>query len=709
MNGEAACAFHPSACLPTDVGRDGSVRLTERNRQALSKLPIWAFVAADDEAVDPASTADCISRLHAVNPVARMTDFEDAGHRDVPTLAWLDEELGLLSWMLAQQRLICRRLHPDANDQQEKRNRGIDPMKRLEKHAAGNRIIRKGAILLLAGILSLQAIGALADTYIRLGSSGSEVSDLQTALKALGCYAGDITGHAGEKTVAAIKAFQSKYGLTADGIAGPDTLQKIQTVYAGSSASPASWVSTDTVKEVQTMLKAIGLYAGEITGSIGTKTDAAIRSFQKKYGLTVDGIPGAQTVSKLTSVYLQSGTSTSSGVNLSVQTVRSAQTMLKALGFYSGDITGSIGTKTDAAIRSFQSKYGLTVDGIPGAQTMAKLSALYDGTGTLSSASLQLGATGSAVSALQENLSILGYYYGDVTGHYGTLTKAAVLAFQKAKGLTADGIAGTRTLSAIDYALGSASGSSSGTSVSGSSSFGLGDTSATILWMQELLKELGYYSAECTGHFGSKTQAAVKLFQAAHGLTADGIVGSKTMAALQAADKGNDSAAPDFASSVLDLHWFNEKSYYLSHGISTGSTITITDVVTGKSFNGRIQSTGNHADVEPKTSEDTKTMCAIWGVSDAKSIDYTRKAILVTATVSGTTYTYAASMYGEVHGSQTIYDNDYEGQFCVHFRHSTTSETEMEYADNQEPIDAAVNYATQKLDMTHITDSSQIQ
>lgn len=107
MNGEADCAFHPSACHPTDVGRDGSVRLTERNRQALSKLPNWAFAAADDEVVDPASTADCSSRLHAVNPEARMTVFEDAVHRAVPALAWLDEELGLLSWMLAQQRLIC--------------------------------------------------------------------------------------------------------------------------------------------------------------------------------------------------------------------------------------------------------------------------------------------------------------------------------------------------------------------------------------------------------------------------------------------------------------------------------------------------------------------------------------------------------------------------------------------------------------------------
>ena len=584
-------------------------------------------------------------------------------------------------------------------------------MKRLNIHAAGNRIIRTGAILLLTAILSMQAIGVLADTYIRLGSTGSEVSDLQTALKALGYYAGDITGHAGEKTVTAIKAFQSKYGLTADGVAGPDTLEKIQTVYSGSSssASSASWIGADTVKEVQTMLKAIGLYTGEITGSIGSKTDAAIRSFQKKYGLTVDGIPGTQTISKLTSVYLQSGASTASGVNLSVETVRSAQTMLKALGYYYGDITGNIGTKTETAIRSFQSKYGLTVDGIPGTQTMAKLSELYSGTSTLSGSSLQLGATSSAVSALQENLSALGYYNGDVTGHYGTLTKAAVLAFQKAKGLTADGIAGTRTLSAIDYAMGIAGGSSSGTADSSGSSFGLDDISATILWMQELLKELGYYAAECTGHFGSKTQAAVKLFQADHGLTADGVAGSKTLAALQEAAKGNGSGTPDFASSVLDLHWFNEKSYYLSHGISAGSTITITDVLTGKSFNGRIQSTGYHADVEPKTAEDTKTMCAIWGVADANSISYTRKAILVTATVNGTTYTYAASMYGEVHGSQTIADNDYDGQFCVHFRHSTTSDTQIEYAENQEPIDVAVNYATQQLGMTHITDSAQIK
>ena len=57
-------------------------------------------------------------------------------------------------------------------------------------------------------------------TYIAKIPSGAAVSKVQTELKALGCYYGQITGNAGPKTVAAIKSFQGKNGLTADGIAG---------------------------------------------------------------------------------------------------------------------------------------------------------------------------------------------------------------------------------------------------------------------------------------------------------------------------------------------------------------------------------------------------------------------------------------------------------------------------------------------------------
>lgn len=95
----AALAPQRFSCI---VPMSGSVALTRRNQQALSKLPIWAFVASDDRVVDPSSSADCVSRLNAAGAQARLTVFEGAGHRDVPALAWLDEELGLLSWMLAQ-------------------------------------------------------------------------------------------------------------------------------------------------------------------------------------------------------------------------------------------------------------------------------------------------------------------------------------------------------------------------------------------------------------------------------------------------------------------------------------------------------------------------------------------------------------------------------------------------------------------------------
>lgn len=69
------------------------------------------------------------------------------------------------------------------------------------------------------------------NTYIRQNASGETVKRIQTELKALNYYSGKITGNAGEKTVAAIKSFQRKNGLTADGIAGPQTIAKIDAAY----------------------------------------------------------------------------------------------------------------------------------------------------------------------------------------------------------------------------------------------------------------------------------------------------------------------------------------------------------------------------------------------------------------------------------------------------------------------------------------------
>ena len=61
----------------------------------------------------------------------------------------------------------------------------------------------------------------------------------------------------------------------------------------------------------------------------------------------------------------------------------------------------------------------------------------------------KIGSTGSEVSQIQSRLKVWGYYSGAVDGLFGTATRNAVIKFQKANGLVADGIVGSKTLAAI--------------------------------------------------------------------------------------------------------------------------------------------------------------------------------------------------------------------------------------------------------------------
>jgi murein L,D-transpeptidase YcbB/YkuD len=76
-----------------------------------------------------------------------------------------------------------------------------------------------------------------------------------------------------------------------------------------------------------------------------------------------------------------------------------------------------------------------------------------DVTSVPTGASLRAGSTGTSVTALQNALNQLGYDAGTADGNFGATTTAAVIAFQKAKGLTEDGVAGATTLTAINTAL----------------------------------------------------------------------------------------------------------------------------------------------------------------------------------------------------------------------------------------------------------------
>lgn len=61
----------------------------------------------------------------------------------------------------------------------------------------------------------------------------------------------------------------------------------------------------------------------------------------------------------------------------------------------------------------------------------------------------KMGATGKEVVDIQNALKQKGYYTGETDGIYGTATRNAVIAFQKDNGLTADGVVGSKTLSAL--------------------------------------------------------------------------------------------------------------------------------------------------------------------------------------------------------------------------------------------------------------------
>ena len=130
--------------------------------------------------------------------------------------------------------------------------------------------------------------------------------------------------------------------------------------------------------------------------------------------------------------------------------VKTLQEKLNAKGFDSGNVDGIFGAKTYAAVTAFQKANGLGVDGIVGKLTWGKLYGVspampVETTTVVGRPMVSYGSRGDAVRKLQELLNALGYDCGSVDGIFGSKTKAAVLAFQKANGLGTDGIVGPLT------------------------------------------------------------------------------------------------------------------------------------------------------------------------------------------------------------------------------------------------------------------------
>lgn len=206
--------------------------------------------------------------------------------------------------------------------------------------------------------------------------------------------------------------------------------------------------------------------------------------------------------------------------------------------------------------------------------------------------------------------------------------------------------------------------------------------------LQQALANLGYLAAsDVTGTYTTATEKAVLAFQKARGLTQDGIAGEKTQHALfNTVPKGtyDNSTVNATLYPVEKVDWYNGD---IQTVWANNSTAVITDVYTGISFRAYRIYGGNHADAVPLTAEDTVAYCQIYGTSNAQEIadrdstmqNWRRRPLWVTVG----NRTFAASMYGVPHNftdsvvknANSKLNNNFVGQFCVHFVNSKTHDS----------------------------------
>jgi len=239
-----------------------------------------------------------------------------------------------------------------------------------------------------------------------------------------------------------------------------------------------------------------------------------------------------------------------------------------------------------------------------------------------------------------------------------------------------------------------------------------GYKSSTVTSLQQRLNELGYLAVNPTGYYGNLTLKAVKSFQSDSGLSADGIVGRRTVAELNTINtKAEPASAPAekapstgvFNTSTLDWTWFGTVKSKVPHG----STIKILDINSGTTFNAKKTYGSNHADVETLTKGDTATLKSILG----GSWTWTRRPVVVYYNgyaipasmaayphagndgAKATSYTsWRSGGYGGGTNLDAVKNNNMHGVIDIHFKDSKTHGSNRVDSNHQNAVKKAANY-----------------
>lgn len=144
------------------------------------------------------------------------------------------------------------------------------------------------------------------DSRLKQGSFGDAVKELQAKLISCGysCGSSGIDGDFGSATFEALLKFQRDNGLQESGIVDEETEKVLSTISVHVHQTVKRGSTGSEVVELQEKLISIGISCGSTgaDGFFGLNTLSAVRTFQKRYSLSVDGVVGKKTWAKLDSL-----------------------------------------------------------------------------------------------------------------------------------------------------------------------------------------------------------------------------------------------------------------------------------------------------------------------------------------------------------------------------------------------------------------------
>lgn len=241
----------------------------------------------------------------------------------------------------------------------------------------------------ITGAAATEATGtapteALMRLTLKPGSRGSEVTELQATLKLLGYYGGRVDGVYGQSTASAVSQFQQAAGLSADGVTGPATWNRLFPAIAEMpSPAPTAATPTPTPTTSSTVSPSVGNGSasfpvpGGASPMPSSNTPAASpRPAVKPASAKVAPTP----VKPVTEARPAVTTPTTASVALPIlkqgmkgSAVLALQERLRSLGLLQGAADGVFGAETLTAVKAAQRRFKLEPDGVVGAGTWSAL------------------------------------------------------------------------------------------------------------------------------------------------------------------------------------------------------------------------------------------------------------------------------------------------------------------------------------------------